>query len=45
MKIYHARSTPLVEHYRRQGAIILTVQVTAEMAANQIYEAACAAQR
>ncbi|MGO9115444.1 MAG: nucleoside monophosphate kinase [Thermoguttaceae bacterium] len=45
LEIYHSRSAPLVEHYRRQDATILTVQVTAEMAANQIYEAACAAQR
>ncbi len=42
--IYHARSTPLVEHYRRQGATILTVQVTAEMTAIQVYEALCTTQ-
>jgi adenylate kinase family enzyme len=44
LEIYRARSAPLVEHYRRQGATILMVQVTAEMTANQIYEAACVAQ-
>jgi adenylate kinase family enzyme len=44
LKIYHARSAPLVEHYRRYGAITLMVQVTVEMTANQVYEALCAAQ-
>ena len=44
LEIYHSQSAPLVEHYRRQGAIILTVQVGAEMTANQVYEAVCAAQ-
>ena len=44
LEIYHSRNAPLVEHYRRQGAIILTVQVGAEMTANQVYEAVCAAQ-
>jgi adenylate kinase len=44
LEIYHERSAPLVEHYRRQGATILTVPVTAEMTANQVYEALCATQ-
>jgi adenylate kinase family enzyme len=44
LEIYHARSAALVEHYRRQGVTILTVQVTAEMTANQVYEALCATQ-
>ena len=43
--LYDAQSAPLVEHYRRQGATILTVKVGAEMTANQVYEAICAAQR
>ena len=33
-----------MEHYRQQGATILTVQVTAEMTANQVYEALYATQ-
>ena len=44
LEIYHARSSPLVEHYRRQGVTILTVQVTAEMTASQVYEALCTTQ-
>jgi adenylate kinase family enzyme len=44
LEIYRERSAPLVEHYRGQGAAILTVQVTAEMTAHHVYEAVCVAQ-
>ena len=42
LEIYYARSAPLVEHYRREGATVLTVRVTAEITANQAYEGLCA---
>jgi adenylate kinase family enzyme len=44
LEIYHERSAPLVGYYRRQGVTILTVQVTAEMTANQVYEVLCTTQ-
>ena len=44
LEIYHARSAQLVDHYRRQGTTIVTVQVTAAMTANQVYEALCTMQ-
>ncbi len=44
LEIFHGRSAPLVEYYRRQGVTVRTVRVTAEMTASQVYEALCATQ-
>ena len=38
--IFRERTAPLLEHYRQRGAAVITVQVTSEMAAEQVWKAA-----
>ena len=38
LRLFHERTAPLLEHYRQRGAAVITVQVTAEMTAEQMWQ-------
>ena len=40
LRIFHERTAPLLGHYRQRGAAVITVQVTSEMMAEQIWKIA-----
>jgi adenylate kinase len=42
LRIFHERTAPLLEHYRQRGAAVFTVQVTAEMTAEEMRKAVMA---